>query len=265
MENPTIKVHNLDNPKPEGFIKLTRVEEPICRICFDSETDKNPMINPCKCSGSMKYVHEECLKLWILSSNQEIKAVSCDICKHLFDMKIVVKRVCSCKNCKDECFKLFIFPLVILLISTVFAVVLIYLAKGIEDNDLKTEEKVYFSLVILACVLIIITLVYIFVKSIMNACCEIKMTEWRIEPIKIERFDETFEVTHQTELSHPEVESQHERGEFARDNQNLDTHLRNGNFSGIPSRTHYYGRSVVVPAISNETFNRIREFGTERK
>ncbi|OMJ67342.1 hypothetical protein SteCoe_35517 [Stentor coeruleus] len=223
------------------------------------------MIHPCKCNGSMRYVHEECLKLWILSSNQEMKDVCCDICKHLFDMKIIVKRVCSGKNFKDECFKLFIFPLVISLISTVFAVVLMFLAEGIKKGDLKTEEKVYFSLVIFACMLIIITLIFIFVKSIMNACCEVKMTEWCIESMKNEIFDETFEVTHQSELSHHDSASQNERGEFNRNNYNFGTHLNNESITAIPYRTHNYGRSLVVPVISNETFNRIREFATERK
>ena len=34
-----------------------------CRICLDdAETDDNPFITPCKCSGSMKFIHLECLK-----------------------------------------------------------------------------------------------------------------------------------------------------------------------------------------------------------
>ena len=39
----------------------------ICRICYLEEFDKdnNPLIKPCKCSGSMKYIHFECLLHWI--------------------------------------------------------------------------------------------------------------------------------------------------------------------------------------------------------
>ena len=34
-----------------------------CRICFQSESDiNNPLIAPCKCSGTMKYIHLSCLK-----------------------------------------------------------------------------------------------------------------------------------------------------------------------------------------------------------
>lgn len=41
----------------------------ICRICYQGEDDSliNPLIKPCKCSGSMKYMHIKCL-LFCLSS-----------------------------------------------------------------------------------------------------------------------------------------------------------------------------------------------------
>ena len=39
----------------------------ICRICYLEEENKrlNPLIKPCKCSGSMKYIHYECLLHWL--------------------------------------------------------------------------------------------------------------------------------------------------------------------------------------------------------
>lgn len=38
----------------------------ICRICLSEDSDKdNPMISPCKCAGTMKFIHLECLKEWL--------------------------------------------------------------------------------------------------------------------------------------------------------------------------------------------------------
>ena len=39
----------------------------ICRICLSGEEDsiKNPLICPCFCKGSMKYIHYYCLKNWL--------------------------------------------------------------------------------------------------------------------------------------------------------------------------------------------------------
>ena len=45
-----------------------------CRICLGNEIDNplDPMITPCKCKGSMSYVHLECLRHWI---NHNIKVI----------------------------------------------------------------------------------------------------------------------------------------------------------------------------------------------
>ena len=69
----------------------------ICRICYSEEDDEeNPLIQPCICSGSMKYIHLKCLKHWIntrsfdkVDSNEIcsiyiIKPVECELCKTKF-------------------------------------------------------------------------------------------------------------------------------------------------------------------------------------
>jgi hypothetical protein len=47
--------------------KLTK----ICRICYMEEDSdiKNPLVQPCKCSGSMKYIHLNCLKQWLYTKS----------------------------------------------------------------------------------------------------------------------------------------------------------------------------------------------------
>ncbi|CAD8145446.1 unnamed protein product [Paramecium pentaurelia] len=63
-----------------------------CRICFSkSGSLSNPLFSPCKCIGSMKYVHLNCLQSWIQQSikikNQHSsilyiwKKIECEICK----------------------------------------------------------------------------------------------------------------------------------------------------------------------------------------
>ena len=40
--------------------------ESICRICLSDDYEQdNPMISPCKCKGTMKFIHLECLKEWL--------------------------------------------------------------------------------------------------------------------------------------------------------------------------------------------------------
>ena len=37
-----------------------------CRICLDdTQEEDNPFIIPCKCSGSMRFIHLKCLREWL--------------------------------------------------------------------------------------------------------------------------------------------------------------------------------------------------------
>jgi len=46
-----------------------------CRICFDSTAE--PLFSPCKCIGSMQWVHRSCLQKWINIK----KDTKCSVCK----------------------------------------------------------------------------------------------------------------------------------------------------------------------------------------
>ncbi|CAD8048206.1 unnamed protein product [Paramecium primaurelia] len=63
-----------------------------CRICCSSQDSvQNPLINPCKCTGSIKYIHLNCLKKWLKLKFQTKhsnhcmiymwKNLECEICK----------------------------------------------------------------------------------------------------------------------------------------------------------------------------------------
>lgn len=40
-------------------------DEDLCRICRSPEEPGNPLRYPCLCRGSIKYVHQDCLRLWL--------------------------------------------------------------------------------------------------------------------------------------------------------------------------------------------------------
>ncbi len=58
-------------------------EEDVCRICRMTGEDDSPLYYPCACSGSIKYVHQECLLQWLNHSNArqcEVRFVCCGTC-----------------------------------------------------------------------------------------------------------------------------------------------------------------------------------------
>ncbi|KAI1083941.1 hypothetical protein F5B20DRAFT_526103 [Whalleya microplaca] len=64
-----------------GFIDGMRNKRP--RRQYISENGDR-LINPCKCSGSIKYVHEGCLKLWM---NESPNAWKCGRCQYRYQME----------------------------------------------------------------------------------------------------------------------------------------------------------------------------------
>ena len=76
--------------------------KPTCRICFLTNSDEeNPLISPCKCSGSMKNIHylclKKCIEIKIIKKFEENykfyswKSFSCEICKSEYPKYIRIK------------------------------------------------------------------------------------------------------------------------------------------------------------------------------
>ncbi|XP_065871265.1 probable E3 ubiquitin ligase SUD1 isoform X2 [Euphorbia lathyris] len=60
-------------------------EGDVCRICRNPGDAENPLRYPCACSGSIKFVHQDCLLQWLNHSN----ARQCEVCKHAFSFSPV--------------------------------------------------------------------------------------------------------------------------------------------------------------------------------
>ena len=79
----------------------------FCKICHCGSEINQPLIAPCFCSGSLKFVHQECLQKWIKSS--DIKR--CELCKYPFDMqaKVSYKLRIFIKHCILRTYSIFVF------------------------------------------------------------------------------------------------------------------------------------------------------------
>ncbi|KAK4460185.1 putative E3 ubiquitin ligase SUD1 [Cladorrhinum samala] len=51
-----------------------------CRICRGEGTPQEPLFYPCRCSGSIKHVHQDCLMEWLSHSQKK----HCELCKTPF-------------------------------------------------------------------------------------------------------------------------------------------------------------------------------------
>ena len=55
-------------------------EVDTCRICRGEGSEEEPLFYPCKCSGSIKFVHQNCLMEWLSHSQKK----HCELCKTPF-------------------------------------------------------------------------------------------------------------------------------------------------------------------------------------
>lgn len=53
-------------------------EQDTCRICSAPSDSDQPLFYPCKCSGTIRYIHQDCLTTWLSHSKKK----TCDVCKH---------------------------------------------------------------------------------------------------------------------------------------------------------------------------------------
>ncbi|NXG04322.1 MARH7 ligase, partial [Sakesphorus luctuosus] len=68
-------------------------EGDLCRICqMSSMSSDNLLIEPCKCTGSLQYVHQECMKKWLqskINSGSSLEAVTtCELCKEKLHLNL---------------------------------------------------------------------------------------------------------------------------------------------------------------------------------
>lgn len=59
----------------------------LCRICHCEGDSECPLIMPCRCTGSLSFVHQSCLNQWIKSSDTRC----CELCKFDFVMETKLK------------------------------------------------------------------------------------------------------------------------------------------------------------------------------
>lgn len=95
----------------------------ICKICLDN--DESDLISPCKCSGSQKYVHKDCLNSWMQKKFTDFEKACCEMCKSKYNIKVVYKRKCKRSHSDRE---VFVFLCKIWVLCSILALLIFTLA-----------------------------------------------------------------------------------------------------------------------------------------
>ncbi|XP_070497500.1 uncharacterized protein [Chironomus tepperi] len=69
-----------------GSSSSSQTSGDFCRICHETDAI-SPLLTPCMCAGSLRYVHQQCLQQWLTASEMN----SCELCKFPFIMQSKIK------------------------------------------------------------------------------------------------------------------------------------------------------------------------------
>lgn len=54
-----------------------------CRICLQHD-EPNDLLSPCQCSGTLRYVHPDCMATWLNTMIRKSKTVICGTKAHIY-------------------------------------------------------------------------------------------------------------------------------------------------------------------------------------
>lgn len=210
-QSPHLKEEDILLPNSKlGFKKAEEENEsnPICRICLESGSKIKSLISPCLCSGSSKYIHEDCLSKWhqsieVWTSDQFPK---CELCKHKFEAIFYFKKIVSKDKCTKVTKQLVFSAIILIFLCAAISVTIFTIVQAIKKYD--DQKKLTFAqgLIIGSFVIVIILLIVNYCR-IRKKMYDKELIRWRIlnysETIEFIELDKTnnalSKVTQKTE------------------------------------------------------------------
>jgi hypothetical protein len=152
----------------------------VCRICLEAEAPSNAFISPCNCTGSVKHVHEECLKTWIVSQDEDCSISKCELCGCAFQMDFCITTYCSCRQALTDGLSQCLFiPMMLVVLSMLCLVIFLLVDKFISSAKVRKEQLYVLSL-FLTCLISACIIAYLIVVAFRESFCAERLDAWRI-------------------------------------------------------------------------------------
>ena len=154
-------------------------EERVCRICMDTESPSKQLLAPCRCRGTMKYIHEECLKTWLVSQEGSVDACKCELCKTEFLMEFKIVSKCTPRHmCHEGLTQCLFIPLLIAVMFMLFLIVYLLADRYISGEN--EDDKGYTIALMGTCLVSGLVILGLVVNAIKEACITSSLGKWVI-------------------------------------------------------------------------------------
>jgi hypothetical protein len=174
MKNHLVESIKRDILKKEDSLKM------VCRICYEEETkEKGKILKPCKCDGSMKYIHEACLKQWIQDGRNIYNFNQCEVCKHKYKIKLFTRNKYSKQKCNKYCKSIACIMLCTFLTLLASSIIIYFLLINVMSMEDDSRMVLLKSLALTVSGLILTVLIFK-LFSCKRKCFEKEIKEWKI-------------------------------------------------------------------------------------
>ncbi|KRZ58948.1 E3 ubiquitin-protein ligase MARCH11, partial [Trichinella nativa] len=124
----------------ESIATSSNGSQSLCRICHLPAARGNPLITPCRCSGSLRHVHKTCLLHWLeISSTKVSPSPQCELCGYTYKTHHCFSfRTAQCPHCtRRDCTLHLVFIAMLMLMSSCAFISVLYLS---QDDGLRTRN-----------------------------------------------------------------------------------------------------------------------------
>ena len=158
---------------------------PQCRICLETG---EALISPCRCVGSMAFVHEECLRVWLLSRSGEPVQAKCEICEHKYQVACTYSTHCARISLRKLPHLMII--LLALMILAMLAFIIGILVSSLL-NFASLQAKVLAGCLLVVSVVSAGTVVVLICMIVLRVCCLRKIVALRIATLAKSSLEQT--------------------------------------------------------------------------
>ena len=155
-------------------------DEGTCRICMEPESKDLSLIAPCKCSGTVRYIHEECLKTWLISQEGDIADAQCELCHTPFLMEFKIGRQCAPQESTKNGWSPFIYLPVLTAVMVMLFLVIYLLANRYINISKGQTEQGYTVALMVTCGISGLVLFLLITNTLKEICFVLKLEQWHI-------------------------------------------------------------------------------------
>jgi hypothetical protein len=152
-----------------------------CRICYEEETEEHKVMSPCLCTGSVQYMHESCLKEWVMVKFSDVQSAACELCKHTFNYETVLVSNLKALTC-SKVSKRVILTLLMMVGLAVLALIVLSLVDFYQNQADSASEKVQCIVFISLCGITGLLILIVSIITMKRLLFGYSILSWKITP-----------------------------------------------------------------------------------